>query len=261
MSHFSTTADACETIRWRAVQQRDKSFHSAFIYAVLTTRIFCRPTCPARLARRANVVFFDSAIDAASTGFRPCKRCRPTQQDFDSDIHGVARTVDLACEYIKTKEGNVSVGEVAEHVGFSVRHLYGLFKRAFECSPAAYASCVKEDCRRREAGRQLRTDTGHELEMLSAHSIDYSCPFTYAGMEDWTWDIEDGLVKLSESCDSTESQGLLTPVFGGFPSSNDWEKYPQSETCGFDETMFIAQTTDLLASDWSQILGTEGTPT
>ncbi|KAK0609049.1 Bifunctional transcriptional activator/DNA repair enzyme Ada [Lasiodiplodia hormozganensis] len=63
--------------RWRALTARDPAAHASFVYAVLSTRIYCRPTCPARLARRANIVFYDAAAQAAAAGFRACKRCRP----------------------------------------------------------------------------------------------------------------------------------------------------------------------------------------
>ena len=52
----------------------------AFIYAVKTTGIYCRPGCPSRRPKRENVIFFDRARDAAAAGFRPCKRCRPDAQ-------------------------------------------------------------------------------------------------------------------------------------------------------------------------------------
>src|SRR5687767_13437916 len=62
--------------RWRAIVNRDPSVNS-FVYAVRTTRIYCRPSCPARLARRANVEFYDSPAQAEKAGYRSCKRCKP----------------------------------------------------------------------------------------------------------------------------------------------------------------------------------------
>ncbi|KKY15717.1 putative dna repair and transcription factor ada [Diplodia seriata] len=65
--------------RWRALATRDPHAHTSFVYAVRSTRIYCRPTCPARLARRANIDFYDSAAAAVTAlpGYRACKRCRP----------------------------------------------------------------------------------------------------------------------------------------------------------------------------------------
>ncbi|ETS85277.1 hypothetical protein PFICI_03302 [Pestalotiopsis fici W106-1] len=63
--------------KWRAVQQRERTADGSFVYAVRTTKIYCRPVCTARLARRGNVEFFDYPRDAENAGYRPCKRCKP----------------------------------------------------------------------------------------------------------------------------------------------------------------------------------------
>ncbi|KAF3020143.1 hypothetical protein E8E14_008735 [Neopestalotiopsis sp. 37M] len=63
--------------RWKAVQQRERAADGSFVYAVRTTKIYCRPVCTARLARRDNVEFFDQPREAESAGYRPCKRCKP----------------------------------------------------------------------------------------------------------------------------------------------------------------------------------------
>ncbi|KAL2444399.1 hypothetical protein ABEF95_016528 [Exophiala dermatitidis] len=67
------------TSRWKALTVRDHLASHAFVYAVLTTKIYCRPDCKARLARRANVVFYDTAKEAEKAGFRACKRCKPSR--------------------------------------------------------------------------------------------------------------------------------------------------------------------------------------
>ncbi|QSZ37791.1 hypothetical protein DSL72_008890 [Monilinia vaccinii-corymbosi] len=63
--------------RHQALVSRDPLAHSSFIYSVITTRIYCRPTCPSRLARRANIIFHENAEEAERDGFRACRRCRP----------------------------------------------------------------------------------------------------------------------------------------------------------------------------------------
>src|SRR4051812_34929914 len=67
----------CDDSRWKAVQSRDPAADSAFIYCVRTTKIYCRPICKARLARRANVEFFRTSHEARKAGYRACKRCKP----------------------------------------------------------------------------------------------------------------------------------------------------------------------------------------
>src|SRR5437588_8655072 len=63
--------------RWLAVQRREPAADGQFVYSVATTGVYCRPTCPSRLALRENVAFHYTCADAARAGFRPCQRCRP----------------------------------------------------------------------------------------------------------------------------------------------------------------------------------------
>jgi AraC family transcriptional regulator, regulatory protein of adaptative response / methylated-DNA-[protein]-cysteine methyltransferase len=63
--------------RWTAVTARDPAADGVFYYSVKTTGVYCRPSCPARPARRENVAFHATPGDAESAGFRPCRRCRP----------------------------------------------------------------------------------------------------------------------------------------------------------------------------------------
>jgi AraC family transcriptional regulator, regulatory protein of adaptative response / methylated-DNA-[protein]-cysteine methyltransferase len=79
--------------RWRAVQTRDRGADGTFVYAVRSTGIYCRPSCPSRKPRREQVVFFALAQAAESGGFRPCRRCRPRLTRIrDARIEAVART-------------------------------------------------------------------------------------------------------------------------------------------------------------------------
>jgi AraC family transcriptional regulator of adaptative response/methylated-DNA-[protein]-cysteine methyltransferase len=84
MSHVQTTAAprpafASDDERWDAVCRRDPAARGAFVCAVRTTGVYCRPGCPARLPRRENVGFHATGTDARRAGFRPCKRCRPDE--------------------------------------------------------------------------------------------------------------------------------------------------------------------------------------
>lgn len=132
--------------RWQAVRARDPSAHSSFVYAVTTTRIYCRPTCPARLARRANVVFFDTPDAAAASGYRECKRCKPesgattttTSQDRQREA------VKRACEILRQPRGVSRLKDVAGQVGLSPRYFHAVFKQGMGMTPAQYA----RDCNR-----------------------------------------------------------------------------------------------------------------
>jgi methylphosphotriester-DNA--protein-cysteine methyltransferase len=90
MPDFSTPS-----LRHLALTTRNPLATSAFTYAVLTTRIYCRPDCPSRLARRANITFFDTALEAAAAGFRPCKRCAP---DVEKGRSAQEEAVERVCQ-------------------------------------------------------------------------------------------------------------------------------------------------------------------
>ena len=76
----SVSAATCSADwKWQAVASRDATADGSFVYAVKTTGVYCRPSCPSRRPRPANVVFFDLNREAEAAGFRPCKRCKPNQ--------------------------------------------------------------------------------------------------------------------------------------------------------------------------------------
>ena len=87
-----------EEERWKAVLSRDPAADGAFYYSVRTTGVYCRPNCPARLARRENVGFHDTSDDAERAGFRACKRCRPGETSL---AERRAAVVERACRAIE----------------------------------------------------------------------------------------------------------------------------------------------------------------
>jgi AraC family transcriptional regulator, regulatory protein of adaptative response / methylated-DNA-[protein]-cysteine methyltransferase len=123
------------TIAWRAVMERDRRFDARFVYAVSSTRIFCRPSCSSRRPTRSKVEFFRSPADAERAGYRACKRCRPT----GSATRGIDAAVARACAYLtKHAAQPVTLGTLAVEVGVSAFHLQRAFKRAMGVSPREY---------------------------------------------------------------------------------------------------------------------------
>ncbi|KAK0101159.1 hypothetical protein ONS95_012861 [Cadophora gregata] len=125
MTPFSTSSS-----RWAALQSRNPLAGNAFIYSVLTTKIYCRPSCSSRLARRANVIFHDTPAEAEAAGFRPCKRCRPNLRENEADPQILA--VEKACDLIKKEStGDVkwSVKGLAKEVGLTESHFCRVFKK------------------------------------------------------------------------------------------------------------------------------------
>src|SRR6202035_4863988 len=90
-------AAACE----RARVSRDPRFDGQFFSGVRTTRIYCRPVCPVRPAKAANVCFYPSAAAAERAGFRPCLRCRPEAAPFSPAWKGTRTTVERALRLIE----------------------------------------------------------------------------------------------------------------------------------------------------------------
>ncbi|WP_407925149.1 bifunctional DNA-binding transcriptional regulator/O6-methylguanine-DNA methyltransferase Ada [Croceibacterium soli] len=129
---------------WSAVTRRDRSFDGRFVTGVLTTGIYCRPSCAARHPARGNVRFFADGAAARAAGLRPCKRCRPDEVARDE------AAVLAAIDEIKSSEGRPQLAELAEAVGYSPTHFQRVFTRATGLSPAAYARALREE-RAREA--------------------------------------------------------------------------------------------------------------
>src|SRR6516164_4304459 len=112
----------------RARLARDPSFDGAFFTGVRTTRIYCRPVCPVRPARSANVVFFGSAAAAERAGFRPCLRCRPEAAPGSPAWNGTATTVARAMRLIEEGFLNeASVADLADRLGIGLAICCGYF--------------------------------------------------------------------------------------------------------------------------------------
>lgn len=137
MPQFSTASS-----RWTAITTRDPAASSAFIYCVTSTKIYCRPTCPARLARRANIEFHENAAHAEAAGYRACMRCRPRElNESAGDPQQVA--VRKACELIGN-EGKVEGGtkwtvkDLAKEAGLTESHFCRVFKKVMGSTVGEY---------------------------------------------------------------------------------------------------------------------------
>jgi AraC family transcriptional regulator of adaptative response/methylated-DNA-[protein]-cysteine methyltransferase len=135
--------------RWAAVVARDASFAGPFYIAVKTTGVYCRPGCPARLPKRANVRFYETREDAERAGFRPCKRCKPDQPPL-GELH--AAKVAKACRLIEGAEEAPKLDALAETVGLSPYHFHRIFKQAVGMTPKAYAIAHRNKRVRTELG-------------------------------------------------------------------------------------------------------------
>ncbi|MFB9245244.1 bifunctional DNA-binding transcriptional regulator/O6-methylguanine-DNA methyltransferase Ada [Massilia antarctica] len=136
-SSTSSSGYDSDEARWAAVQRRDGEADGVFYYSVRSTGVYCRPSCGARAALRANVAFHASGADAQQAGFRPCLRCKPDQPPL-AERH--ARIVAQACRLIDTSEAGLDLDSLAEACGMSRFHFHRVFKQHTGITPKAYAA-------------------------------------------------------------------------------------------------------------------------
>lgn len=124
---------------WAAVLQRDRSFDGRFVTGVLSTGIYCRPSCAARHPARRNVRFFADGAAARAAGLRPCKRCLPDEVTRDE------RAVLAAIAAIKAAGQPLALAALAEEAGYSPSHFQRVFTRHTGLSPATYARALQAE--------------------------------------------------------------------------------------------------------------------
>lgn len=148
---------------WTAVLSRDRAFDGRFVTGVLTTGIYCRPSCAARHPSRHNVRFFANGEAAREAGLRPCKRCLP------DDVSRDERAVLAAIQAIKAAEQPLALAALAEETGYSPSHFQRVFTRHTGLSPAAYARALM-------AERAAEALTGEGKVTDAIYAAGYSGP-------------------------------------------------------------------------------------
>jgi AraC family transcriptional regulator of adaptative response/methylated-DNA-[protein]-cysteine methyltransferase len=148
---------------WTAVLARDRAFDGRFVTGVLTTGIYCRPSCAARHPARANVRFFADGAAAREAGLRPCKRCLP------DDVSRDERAVLSAIAAIKAAGQPLALAALAAETGYSPSHFQRVFTRHTGLSPAAYARALMAE----RAGEALSSE-GSVTEAI--YAAGYSGP-------------------------------------------------------------------------------------
>ncbi|MER5782147.1 AlkA N-terminal domain-containing protein [Streptomyces mobaraensis] len=137
---MTTTTPHPDDLRYQAVSSRDARFDGEFFFAVATTGIYCRPSCPAVTPKRANVRFYPSAAAAQGAGFRACRRCRPdaapgsAEWNIRADL--VGRAVRLIADGVVDREG---VAGLAARLGYSERQVHRQLTEELGAGPVALA--------------------------------------------------------------------------------------------------------------------------
>ncbi|HEU4417006.1 MAG TPA: bifunctional DNA-binding transcriptional regulator/O6-methylguanine-DNA methyltransferase Ada [Candidatus Angelobacter sp.] len=119
--------------KWSQVLARDARADGRFVYAVRSTGVFCRPSCPSRRPKQVNVQFFDSPTQAQQAGFRACRRCRPLEPNQQ------AQKIEAACRYIDQHlDVTLTLTALSRRVDISPFHFQRMFKRLLGISPRQY---------------------------------------------------------------------------------------------------------------------------
>ena len=171
----STSIDSEQA--WRQVQTRDTAADGHFVYAVASTGIFCRPSCPSRRPARANVRFFADPDAAIAAGYRACRRCHP------AGVHAEAEMVRRLCGYLERHHDRMvtlqQLGRMANLSPFTVQRM---FERVLGVSPRHYQIDLRAARLREElAGGRSVTEATYEAGFSSSSRM-YQSAETRLGM-------------------------------------------------------------------------------
>jgi AraC family transcriptional regulator, regulatory protein of adaptative response / methylated-DNA-[protein]-cysteine methyltransferase len=123
--------------RWACIVARDKTADGQLWYSVATTGVYCRPSCPSRIANPSNVQLHDSLESARATGFRPCRRCNPDGLSTEAEN---AALVAKACRIIEGSEEEPSLEQLAAAIDRSPSYFHRVFKVTTGLTPKDYAA-------------------------------------------------------------------------------------------------------------------------
>jgi AraC family transcriptional regulator of adaptative response/methylated-DNA-[protein]-cysteine methyltransferase len=166
--------------RWQALVERDSAFDGSFFFGVLTTGVFCRPSCKSRRPLRKNVRFFFTTAEAQRAGLRPCLRCKPLEVSRE---HSATVAIRKACEYIRLhSEEALPLKELAEAAGLSLFHFQRSFKTITGVTPKQYVeACRLEALKGALRGARSVTDAVYEAGFGSSSRV-YERTDTRLGM-------------------------------------------------------------------------------
>lgn len=150
---------------WQIFIQKDSTFDGVFVVGVMSTKIYCRPSCSARPLRK-NVQFFADNTSAKAAGLRPCKRCTPDTLTAEQIL------CQKVCRYIESCTRPPTLTQIADAVGYSPFHLQRTFKHVIGISPFAYGQTLKWI-------RLAETQTTHKTVQAAIHAAGFGSISSY----------------------------------------------------------------------------------
>lgn len=241
-------AYATDAARWRALTVRDADANGHFIYSVKSTRIYCRPTCPGRLARRANVGFYATPFEAEAAGFRACKRCKPNTVLEDPQERAVEKACVLIDEALKKEDpSSLRLQDLAKKVNLTPRYFHKIFKDKTGLTPKEYAKniaaqrnspgTISASTTSADKGNQLRdwdtfdfndlVDMGADSSPLNMN--DFSVPEEHSSAihHDFNFNMSNLLASWSDNYAFDQSISWPADAFVGRPAMS--ELYERAE--------------------------------
>lgn len=230
--------------RWAAVVRRDHGADGAFLCAVQTTGVYCRPSCGSRQPLRGHVRFYATCEDAEAAGFRPCKRCRPNE---GAPAERRAAAIAMACREIEEAEESPSLEDLARSAGMSRFHFHREFKAVTGMTAKAYA-----DAHRAKRVRNQLTQTETVVDAIYGAGFNSSGRF-YARSADLlgmtptafrrggsgeTIRFAVGQCWLGAVLVAATGKGICAISFGDEPDAlvrDVQDRFPQAQLIGGDE--------------------------
>lgn len=243
---MSASLQTCsEDPRWQSVMRRDVCADDSFVYAVTTTGIFCRPSCPSRRAKPENVRFFGSPAEALSANFRPCLRCKP---DSVSPREERLQAIEAACRMIEEAADLPSLAHLARAAGLSAYHFHRAFKEATGVTPRAYAAAKRAERVRTALASSENNVTAALYEAgFNASSRFYAQSQSLLGMSPKTYQrggssaqihFAVGTCSLGHVLVAQSEKGICALLLGDDPQVllvDLQERFPHAELIGGDQ--------------------------
>jgi AraC family transcriptional regulator of adaptative response/methylated-DNA-[protein]-cysteine methyltransferase len=229
--------------RWQAIIERNAAADGKFFYSVKTTGVYCRPSCAARAARPEHVAFFATAADAERAGFRPCKRCKPTEPPL-GERH--ARLVADLCRLLEDEAAVPHLHALADRAGMSPYHVHRIFKAVTGLTPRAYAAAHRAKRFREKLDHATSVtaaiyDAGYESSghcYAQTNGILGMTPSDYrAGGTDATIRFAVGECSLGAILVAATARGICAIFLGDDPNAlvrDLQDRFPHGELIGGD---------------------------
>jgi AraC family transcriptional regulator of adaptative response/methylated-DNA-[protein]-cysteine methyltransferase len=230
--------------RWQSLVDRNPAADGEFVYSVKSTGVYCRPTCPSRLALRENVQFHATCEEAEAAGFRACKRCKPAGEsiaEYQSSV--VAR----ACRIIEESGEIPNLDDLARSVGMSSYHFHRVFKAQTGLTPRGYAVAhrtrrVRDELTRRDTVTEAIYGAGFNSNSRFYESSDEVLGMTprkyRGGGEGTTIRFAIGESWLGPILVASSEKGVCAILLGEDPEElvrDLQDRFPKAELVGGDE--------------------------